>query len=173
MNKKAGFPAGGIFGAMLFWSLLLILILFFSSCTKVMEAKEIVQIAYSKEEFFLSEDLNSFLQIQYGENRRVSDIITAYLSEFYIGESTGGLDASIDAAEQEKFKKQMDELASGRIPLGIRFIIVQPGGGIIYDNFNKPQFRQISYEDTSEASATLPIPVGLNDFIFVQAIFQR
>lgn len=172
-NRKSGLPLGGIFGFMLVATVLFIMLIFFSSCTASRQVKKFTQFEYSKESFFLAKELNIFLNIQYDEDKKVSDILIEHMAEFFIDETTGVLDTQIDLAEQEKFKKKMDDLVLSKVPVGRRFILVQPGGSIIYDNFNKPQFRQISYEATAESIATLPAPVGLNNFVFVQAFLQQ
>ena len=179
--KRAAVPVGDIFGAVVLFVLFWIMLMLFSACNAIREQQKFESLEFSKDEVMISRSLNIFLAkpdstgtafLDIKDNQKVSDTLLDHLLEYFLDES-GLLDTGINLEEQDKFKKQISGLAKDFIHRPSRFMVILPGGGMIYDSVNNYAWRDIGYEGTREGTVMLPVPIEENKFLFTEVAVQK
>lgn len=181
LGKKAGVPVGDIFGAIMLFVLFFVMLMLFSACNAIRDQQKFEALEFSKDEVLASKNLNIFLEkpdntstvfLGITENQKVSDTLLDHLLEYFLDDA-GLQDTGVDLNEQNKFKDQVFVLSKDFISPPTRFMIILPGGGMIYDSLNNYAWRDISYEGSREGVVMLPIPLEENKFIFMEIVMQR
>jgi hypothetical protein len=172
-NKKGILWIGEFVGFLFFVIIALIFILLFSQCSVSKNTENYDKIKFSKEELQVKRQLDTFFELPNSENVKNQQLIIEALTRYLIDENTGNLDQGVDLDEQNQFKNEVSEIISGYFNSRERFMLILESGGIIFDSYNRPSNRHIGYFENLEGKTTLVIPIGNDQFFFIEAVLQK